>query len=392
VKVLYHHRTLGDGAEGIHIEEMVKAFRHLGHEVKVVALIGEKTNAENAKISVFSRIKRLVPKILYEFIEIGYNLYGYYLVRKEISKERPDFIYDRYITFNASAVLIGEKYKIPVILEVNAPLALERSQQEDERLYLKKAAFFFEKWICSNTYKTIVVSTPLKDYLVSLGVPSEKIVVMPNGVNVKKFRPRAAKDEKLLQKCNFDDHNVIVGFVGILRPWHGVDFLLEAFKILEKHNKNIRLLIVGDGPIRRDIEDRINSLGLSRKVFITGRVPHHGVADYIGLFDIAISPKATFYASPMKILEYMALGKAVIAPDMMNIRDIIDHKVNGILFQDGNYLSLANSISMLAENREYGERLGRNARHKTIDERNWESNAIAVCKLIKNGCVQDVRG
>ena len=176
MKILYHHRTLGDGAEGIHIEEMVKAFRDLGHEVKVVAPIGEKANTNNTNVSILSKIKRMLPRILFEFIELAYNVYGYYLLRREIHKERPDFIYDRYITFNASSVLIGKRFNIPVFLEVNAPLALERSEQKDERLYLRRTAFAFEKWISSNSYKTIVVSTPLKEYLVSVGVPQEKII------------------------------------------------------------------------------------------------------------------------------------------------------------------------------------------------------------------------
>ena len=382
MRILYHHRTLGDGAEGIHIAEMVGAFRSLGHDVKVVAPIGDRTNTVNARVSAFLKIKRFVPKILYEFLEMGYNVYGYYLLRKEILKDRPEFIYDRYITFNASSVLIGKRYNIPVFLEVNAPLALERSEQEDERLFLKKTAFFFEKWICSNSFKTIVVSTPLKDYLLSLGVLKRKIIVMPNGVNVRKFVPRG-KDKRLLEQYGFSEDNVIVGFVGILRPWHGLDLLIEAFQVVEKENKNLRLLIVGDGPIRSDIEEKIRGLTLVDKVFITGRVPHDEIPNNIALFDIAVSPKATFYASPMKILEYMALGRAVVAPDTANIRDLIDDKVNGLLFKNGNLLALSGSISNLVDNRRYMEQLGNNARTKIIKKRNWDKNASATCKLLQ---------
>ena len=381
MRILYHHRTLGDGAEGIHIAEMVGAFRSLGHEVEVVAPIGDKTNTANAKVSAFSRIKWFVPKILYEFLEIGYNVYGYYLLRKEILKDRPDFIYDRYITFNASSVLIGKRYNIPVFLEVNAPLALERSEQEDERLFLKKTAFFLEKWICSNSYRTIVVSTPLRDYLLSSGVLKRKIIVMPNGVNVRKFAP-IGKDKRLLEQYGFSEDNVIVGFVGILRPWHGLDILLEAFQVAEKDNKILRLLIVGDGPIRSDIEEKIGGLALVDKVFITGRVPHDEIPNNVALFDIAVSPKATFYASPMKILEYMALSRAVVAPDTANIRDIIDDKKNGLLFEDGNYLALAGSINDLAENPTTMKQLGESARTKTVEQRNWENNVRSVIKLM----------
>jgi len=381
MKILYHHRTLGDGAEGIHIEEMVKAFRSLGHKVKIVAPIGEKTNSKNINVSILSKIKRILPRILFEFLEVAYNIYGYYLLRKEIHKERPDFIYDRYIIFNASAILIGKKYNIPVILEVNAPLALERSQQEDEQLYLKRLAFFLERWICFNSYKTIVVSTPLKEYLVSSGAPPGKIVVVPNGVDVKKFKPKLGKDKNLLKKCDFTKNDIIVGFVGILRPWHGLELLLKAFNMAAKDNKNVRLLIVGDGPIRPDIESLIERLHLPDKVFITGRVQHEQVPDYVNLFDIAVSPKATFYASPMKILEYMALAKAVVAPDKENIRDIIIHEVDGLLFEDGSSVALFSCFEKLIQDNAYRAQLGRRARIKVIEERNWQRNAALVCAM-----------
>ena len=381
MKILYHHRTLGDGAEGIHIEEMVKAFRDLGHEVKVVAPIGEKTNTKNANVSILSKIKRMLPRILFEFIEVAYNVYGYYLLRKEIHKEHPDFIYDRYITFNASSVLIGKRFNVPVFLEVNAPLALERSEQKDEKLYMRRMAFAFEKWVSSNSYKTIVVSTPLKEYLVSVGVPQEKIIVMPNGVDVKKIKPKREKDKNLLKKCGFTEDDIIVGFVGILRPWHGLDLLLEAFNLAAKDKKNTRLLIVGDGPIRSDVELQVEKLHLTDKVFFTGRISHTNVADYVNLFDIAVSPKATFYASPMKILEYMALAKAVVAPDKENIRDIIVHGVDGLLFEDGSSVALFSCFEKLIQDNAYRAQLGRRARIKVIEERNWQRNAALVCAM-----------
>lgn len=385
MKILYHHRTLGDGAEGIHIAEMVQAFRTFGHNVKVIAPIGEKPNKNDKKVSVLSRIKKLVPKITYEFLEIAYNLYGYYLLREEVIRRRPDFIYDRYITFNASAVLIGRRHNIPVILEVNAPLAWERSEQKDERLYLKSLAFFLERWICSNSYKTVVVSTSLKDYLISQGVPSEKIIIIPNGVDTEKFKPKGKKDGKLLKECGFTEENVIVGFIGILRPWHGLELLLQSFSLVARNKESLRLLILGDGPIRPEIEKIIRNMGLSSKVSITGRIPHARVPDYVNLFDIAVSPKATFYASPMKILEYMASGKAAVAPDMKNIRDIIVDKLNGVLFAAGDSFALADKLKLITDDKAYREQLGFNARTNVVEQRNWRANSNIVSKLIQNG-------
>ena len=380
MRILYHHRTLGDGAEGIHIGEMVNAFRKLGHKVKIVSPIGDQTNVNTPKVAAFIRIKHLIPKFFYEIAEVAYNIYGYDLLRRAVNFFKPDFIYDRYITFNASSILAGKRYKIPVILEVNSPLAMERAQQKDEKLYLRRLAFNLERWICANSDKTVVVSTPLKDYLVSMGVPQSKVVVMPNGVNLRKFKPME-KNKKLMRELNIHENNIVIGFVGILRPWHGIDLLLKAFYNITKKIDNIYLLIVGEGPIRDEIEKQIRDYGLTEKVTITGRMPHGKVPDYISLFDIAVSPKATFYASPMKILEYMAQAKAVVAPKMRNIEDIILDEKDGILFEPDNAMSLQNTILKLSREPQLRLNLEKTAYSKIEGYYKWEDNAQKVIDL-----------
>ena len=206
---------------------------------------------------------------------------------------------------------------------------------------------------------------------------------MPNGVDVKKFKPKREKDKNLLKKCGFTEDDIIVGFVGILRPWHGLELLLEALNLVAKAKENIRLLIVGDGPIRPDVEKKIKGLNLSGRVFITGRIPHIRIADYVNLFDIAVSPKTTFYASPMKILEYMALGKAIVAPNTENIRDILDDNVTGLLFQNNDFLELSSYLLKLASDRNYREKLGNQARHEVASKRTWKDNAMKIIKIVE---------
>ena len=380
MRIIYHHRTLGDGAEGIHIAEMVNAFREIGHEVKVISPIGVQTNVNTPKVAAFTRIKHLLPKFFYEIPEVAYNLYGYYLLQKAAVSFQPDFIYDRYITFNASSILVAKRYNIPVILEVNSPLAMERAQQKDEKLYLRRLAFNLERWICANSDKTVVVSTPLKDYLISVGVPESKVVVMPNGVNLRKFKP-IEKNRKLMRDLIIHENDIVIGFVGILRPWHGIDLLLRAFYNVTKKRDAIHLLIVGEGPVRDEIEKQIKDYGLTEKVTITGRVSHNKIPAYIGLFDIAVSPRATFYASPMKILEYMAQAKVVVAPKMRNIEDIIVDGKDGILFEPDNTTSLQNAIIKFSHDPQLRLSLGKAARGKIEAYYKWEDNAQKVVEL-----------
>jgi glycosyltransferase involved in cell wall biosynthesis len=377
LKILYHHRTLGDGAEGIHIEEMVNAFRQLGHEVRLIGPGVRKPTNDQKKTTGLVWVKRLFKGPAYEMVELAYNLFGFHAICKAVEAFKPDLIYDRYITFNYSAVAAARRYNLPAFLEVNAPLAYERDKEADETLYLKSAAHWIEKRVCCDASKTIVVSTPLKDYLVSIGVPNEKIMVLPNGVNTDKFYPKK-KSRQILADVGFQNNDIVIGFVGILRPWHGIDMLLEAFRMICRQTANCKLLLVGDGPIRQQIEAQVIRLALKDRVAITGRIPHQRVSDYVALFDIAVSPKATFYASPMKIIEYMAQQKAVIAPEMPNIKDLICNGTNGVLFTPGSTSALADALRMLINDKSRRESLASNALDIVTNRLNWKYNARFV--------------
>lgn len=380
MKILYHHRTLGDGAEGIHIAEMVNAFRQLGHEVVLVGPGVKKEGAGEVRSNRFSWVKIFFKGPFYEMVELAYNVIGYRSLRKEIKAFKPDFIYDRYITFNYSAVAAGRRSGIPVFLEVNAPLAYERDKEPDETLYLKKIAYGIEKKVCCDAAKTIVVSTPLKEYLISLDVPDSQVNVLPNGANREKFFPKE-KSNKLMQQLGLVEEDCIIGFVGILRPWHGIDLLLDAFGILSEEAVNCKLLLVGDGPVQEEIEAKAVSMGLADRVIITGRVDHKHVADYIALFDIAVSPKATFYASPMKIIEYMAQQKAVVAPDMANIRDLIEHEEDGLLFKPEEQDALVETLREMVINKGLRAEIGKRALQKVETQLNWINNARFILDM-----------
>lgn len=381
MRILYHHRTLGDGAEGIHIREMVSAFRQLGHEVIAMGPAGEATGQHSPKGVKLQRFKNAIPRVIFELCELTYPLYLVLSILIKRRYFRPNFIYDRYITFNFGAVLAAKILGIPIFLEVNAPLAFERSNEPDEILFFQKAAFVVERWVCSNATKTFVVSSSLKEYLVSKGVPDERCVVLPNGVNPLTFQPRE-KDESLLQSIGVQPEMIVIGFTGILRPWHGLDMLAEAVVRVRSSNRpNLFVLIVGDGPIRKELEAQLHQLGFKGKYHITGRIPYERVPNYVNLFDIAVSPKATFYASPMKIIEYMALQKAVVAPDTKNIQDLIDNNINGCLFHDDSAESLSDCLQTLIDSPKLRIDMGINARSKVLIRLNWSWNAGEICNL-----------
>jgi glycosyltransferase involved in cell wall biosynthesis len=369
---------MGDGAEGIHIAEMVAAFREAGHTVHMVGpSVGREGISGEQTRSGFSWIKKIFRGPLYELVEICYNILGFFLLRKAIKACEPDLIYDRYITFNYSCVAAGRRYGVPVFVEINAPLALERDKEADEKLYLKRCAYWLEKKICTDADHVFAVSTPLKKYLVTIGVPPTNITVLPNGVNTSKFYPRP-KSLELLHGLGLEESDVVVGFVGILRPWHGIELLLTAMEKVCLENEKCKLILVGDGPIHEKILFQADILGIAEKVVITGRVPHDKVPDYISLFDIAVSPKATFYASPMKIVEYMAMGKAVIVPDTENIRDLVEFGKDGLCFTSLNSEKLSEQLKVAVEDPLLRHEITKNAILKVDQTLKWQNNVNNV--------------
>ncbi len=380
MKILYHHRTLGDGAEGIHIKEMICAFTGNGHNVYTAGPV-RKIGTENPDRR-FVFLKKLLHKLhVYEVFEMLYTVYGYLMLDRKIRRCRPDLIFDRYMIYNVACILAGKKHGIPVITEVNAPLAFERSHEKDETLVFQKIAFKLESWILRQSHLVLAVSSPLKHYLITIGVPGKKIFVLPNGVNHETFLP-TVKSAGLMGRIGIPKQAFIIGFSGILRNWHGIDLLIQAVARIKLQVPNAFLLLVGDGEIKQELAASASNFGLTGSFCITGRVPHDSMAEYISLFDVAVSPKTTFYASPMKIPEYMAMGKIVVAPDTENIRDMICNKETGMLFQPGSADSMAETILSIYHNPETKQMIENKALEKVSTTMNWKENANALIKKI----------
>ena len=375
-KVIYHHRTQATDAQGIHINEMVKAFVRRGVDVKMVALVRDEALGQESRQGILGRMSSVIPSLVYELMEIGFNLPGIVRLYRAAVKERPLFIYERYSIYNLAGLVVSGLTRIPLIEEVNAPLAHEKKQYGT--IHFPAVAQFVETLIINGSCKTIAVTGVLKDMLAQNGADPEKIVVMPNGVTPHEYSVRDFREGD-----RGDDKEKVLGFIGWFREWHGLESLIHAFAAREWYKKNLRLLLVGEGPLRARLEQDIHRLGLEKYVTITGAVSRDRLGAYLDRIDIALQPAATSYASPMKLIEYMAAGKAIVAPDQPNIRELLVHGENAVLFDPDNLDDLAHQIEALAADGEKIYRLGKAAR-KTVETRHltWDDNAGQVMKLI----------
>ena len=392
MNILYHHRTLGDGAEGIHIASMVQAFRELGHTVNVAAVIGEETNVPTTRTRLLGYLTRPLPRAAYEAMELGYSIAGHRMLSQHIKRWAPDFIYERYALFNFAGIMTARQAGIPLVLEVNAPLAYERAAYE--RLSLRRIARRCEQIACQRADLVAVVSTPLKQYLIDQGVAAEQIIVLPNGVEPHVFQPDAEARQTVRARLGIPDQALVIGFAGILRPWHGVELLIEALAQIQKQIKNQsgqsglgalhmpHVIIVGDGPSQAQLEQQSQANGLQQLITFVGRVPHADIPAYLAATDIGVSSRAAFYASPMKILEYMACGLAVVAPRMPNVQDLVTEGVDGLLFELEKSDDLAAVLLSLIQHPEQCQSLGQRARATILKTRTWQRNADQIIKLM----------
>ena len=383
MKIIYHHRTRSTDAQRIHIQEIVKAFQDLGHDVEIVSLVaidaGQDDAARDAGEAPWKKLARRIP-FLYEMVQLGYNFVGVPMLLARVVRGRADFIYERYSLFNFTGVAVSRFCRIPLALEVNSPFALEQSRDKDIRMF--RFASWTERAICNLATRVIVVSTPLRRIMERAGVAPEKIEVMPNGVRLEAFQSAPANAE--LRASLGLSGKVVIGFVGWFRKWHGLELLLEAFHESGLAGESAKVMLIGDGAAMPDLRQYVEEHGLRDNVIFTGPLPHRDVPRYLDLIDIAVQPAANEYCCPMKILEYMALGKPIVAPRQENIQELLREGDEACYFAPGDASSLAQALTELVRDRRKASQMGRHAQ-AAISQRGylWSANARKVAEMMQ---------
>ena len=363
--------------DAIHVTNFIENVKRAGHGI---FLIRKNTSGElvNGVISynITSPSKsRILDKIFY-FIKF-YKKSS--LILKE---EAPDIIHEREVSWrtylNSGGILLARKFRIPYILEVNAPILYERGVHHSS--FSRKLEKISEKKLFAKANKIIVVSNVLKDYLLTMGVPEEKIAVIPNGADGKMFNP-AISGTNIREKYDLEGKKVICFSGSLDQPWQGIDEILKSAQMISSIDSTIQFLIIGD---IRGQNEMFKSA--PNNIIFTGAVTHSNVPAYLATADVLVASyklkeefkKVGFYNSPVKLFEYMAMGKPIITSDIGQISEVIEHEKTGLLIESGNYKELVNSVLKLVENRQLRDKLGSNARVEFEKSYTWEMNAKKV--------------
>ena len=373
MRILYHHRTLGDGAEGIHIAEMVAAFRSLGHEVHVRGLAAERTSS--GRRDLVARVKRAIPYAAFEAVSAGSNIPEYFDVRRTIARLRPDFVYKRHARLDIGAIAAARRAGVRTVLEVNA-LFTGASYRHYEPIAFEGTAARVERRALVDADIVLAVSTPLAASIRQMS--GVQAMVMPNGADPDRFDPAHVDGDAVRARLGIGDA-FTVGWVGIMREWHGLELLLDAVATMP----GTRLLLVGDGPAREATEGYADAKGMRDRVVVTGRVPPEQMPAHIAAMEVAVvASDRTGVASPMKLLEYMAMARPVVAPRLANIQDLITDGQDGLLFTPESGADLARQLHRVHGNTALREELGRRARETVVRQRTWRANAEQVIQLV----------
>lgn len=409
MKILYLCQDLGIpvlGPKGaaVHVRRMVSAFSRAGHSVTLATPVLSKSALDqradldaalwHLPASGEARAAGIALKRFNEALGASNSLPGQIrsmVYNRELEPELErrleidphDLIYERASLYGIAGAQVAQSLGIARVAELNAPLALEHSRYRGNGLGDLGAQA--ELWALRQAGAVLAVSAPLRGHLLSLGLDPEAVHVVPNGVDAERFRP-GPSDPGVRVRFGLGEGPVL-GFVGGLRPWHGVEALPRLLERLVPRYPALRLFVVGDGPLREELSDELERRGMLQNVVFTGFLPHEEIPALIRTLDIGLAPYSQpehlWYASPLKVFEYMACGVPVVAANLGQTVEIVRHGENGLLYDHEDLEELAAACERLLDDPGLRSRLGATAAREIRDRYTWERNAARVEELAR---------
>lgn len=379
MRILYHHRTTASDGSAVHIEGLVRSLRDLGAEVAVVApSIASDVPGQGVRSSRIARIRRNLPPAAHELGEFAYNLREMQTLARVARNFGPNLIYQRSNLFLLSGAVVAARLGLPLIEEVNAPYFIERSQHGG--IAWSSLARWSERTAWQRASAVVAVSKVLAEIVAREGVSPDRLHVMPNGVDTSLLEPTAIV-LNAKERLGLGDFTVL-GFTGFVREWNGLEPVIDA--LARPEGQRWFLLVVGDGPARWAIEARARAAGVNGRLRFTGVLKREEVPEHVSAFDVALQPAANAYASPLKLVEYLALGRAIVAPDQPNIREILTDNEDAVLFTPHRPDAFAEAVIRLASDEPLRRRLSEAARATIVRKRlTWRNNATRVLELAR---------
>lgn len=350
----------GKGAS-VHVRAMVTAFARVGHDVIVASPrieLGEERLPEGIRCVEIPAVR---PRSLTTAAEVAAALASQAEAVLRLAQEaRVDVIYERYSLTGCAGARTARALAVPLLVEVNAPL------REEERRFRKLAhesvALEAERETFGAASLIVAVSPWLANWLGSLGVAHDRIMVIPNPPPDQLFGIRSALS---------DGEALTVGFSGSLKPWHGVETLVGGFLRAIEAGARMRLEILGEGPAAAEIDALA---GGSPQIVRWGHVSHGEALTRLASWDIGAAPYRSldsFYFSPLKLTEYMAAGLCPLVSDLGPLPDAVEQGEAGVIVPPDDPGALAAALLALDADRPRVRRLGARAQWLSRQRPSW---------------------
>jgi len=376
----------------------LKAGGSVGHTSGVVNALSKLVKVDVISNDILPGVQKeteIIPPLFLKRIPVfGEILYSCKLVIK--LGERVgyyDYIYQRYSGLSFVGAYLSKKNGVSLILEFNSSEVWKIKNWSKQSSLLRTILVTIYKFLIlpiiarieeynlKHSTLIVVVSAPLKEILMEKGVEEQKIMVNPNGVDPESYYP-LIQANSIAKKYGLENYKV-VGFIGTFQ-WHGVVEMARAIELFFRSNQNmtneVKFLLIGDGKLIPEVKKIISNSGYQENVIFTGKILQSEGPKYLAASDILLSPQiknpdgSKFFGSPTKLFEYMAMGKAIIASDLDQIGEILEHKKTAYLVEPGNIKQLANGIQVLLDDFNLREELGKNARVEALKKYTWEKH------------------
>lgn len=363
----------GKGAS-IHLQALVEALDGLGHDLLVAS-----PRLEAGPNSLPEGVRSVqIPAVRPRECATEADLVKQAVLQTQAlaslaRAEAPEAIYERYSLASFAGARVGKALDIPLVVEVNAPLREE--EERFRKLAHAAVALRAERETFAAARRIFTVSAPLGHWLSSNGVDVARVEVLGNAPPTRIFAPKAAIAE---------NSEVVVGFAGGLKPWHGIETLARGLALALESGARMRLEILGTGPA----EDVIDRVGLPEsRTRRLGTLPHEKALDVLEGWDVGVAPFSAFkgfYFSPLKLFEYMAAGLCPVVSDIGELVEIVEHGSAGMVVPPDDAGALAGALLELDRDRVRLRDLGAKAQSAVRRRPSWEDNARRVVAAIEN--------
>jgi len=375
------------GGSITHTRGVIKGFRNNGKNILVLS-------NEDAPWLTFEDIPVIVLKrtrLFSFFRETERMVNGFIFAFRAIHvfrKFQPEVIYQRQCPFDLSGLMLSLWFSIPLILESNNS---DVKGTYWDRLRFKKVCALVERTLMFGSSIIVTISEPMREILCELKYPSHKIHVLYNGVDCFRFNTRDQQHlaKSIREDLGVDEDDILVGFIGTFGQWHGIPTLTETIIETLSRNRHLKYVLIGDGELKPDAEKQIQESGFKDRVIFTGLLAADAVGAYLAACDILVSPHSKspdgkkFFGSPTKLFEYMAANRAIVASDLDQIGEILEHGRTALLVKPNNSKELSLAIEKLAKDEVLRVSMANEARSEVEKKYTWKKNVQQVIALME---------